>query len=209
MTVSKLALKGTPVAEWVNPCPTRWRLGGAKVLGKLSVPGRPTNLDTCNSRARTCCACSIRGWGLFRYFFSRLSFSLFFLRLWKTARYRLKYCLQRAVKPETTNQPCPTKLAVLIWIPLDVDFLRRFPLYAVFHYHSSFGSITRNTPTVGMPQNRKPPTHLLQTKIFQYHNEKQLRIVNGWKSSRNFTECQPFILFGKDSIHWTVFSVKH
>ena len=37
--------------------------GGAKVLGKLPVPGRPTNLDY--SRARAYCACSRCGWGLF------------------------------------------------------------------------------------------------------------------------------------------------
>ena len=42
------------------------------VLGKLSVPGRPTNLD--NSRARAYCACSRCGLGLFGHFFSRLSF---------------------------------------------------------------------------------------------------------------------------------------
>ena len=42
------------------------------VLGKLSVPGRPINLD--NSRARAYCACSRCGWGLFGHFFSRLSF---------------------------------------------------------------------------------------------------------------------------------------
>ena len=30
--------------------------GGAKVLGKFSVPGRPTSLD--DSRARAYCACS-------------------------------------------------------------------------------------------------------------------------------------------------------
>ena len=30
--------------------------GGAKVLGKLSVPGRPTSFD--DSRARAYCACS-------------------------------------------------------------------------------------------------------------------------------------------------------
>ena len=47
------------------------------VLGKLSVPGRPTNLD--ESRARAYCACSRCGWGLFGLFFSRLSF--FFLPL--------------------------------------------------------------------------------------------------------------------------------
>ena len=42
------------------------------VLGKLPVPGRPTNLD--ESWARAYCACSRCGWGLFRHFFSRLSF---------------------------------------------------------------------------------------------------------------------------------------
>ena len=36
--------------------------GGAKVLRKLPVPRRPTNLDY--SRARACCACSRCGLGL-------------------------------------------------------------------------------------------------------------------------------------------------
>ena len=42
------------------------------VLGKLLVPGRPTNLD--NSRAWAYYACSRCGWGLFGHFFTRLSF---------------------------------------------------------------------------------------------------------------------------------------
>ena len=50
---------------------TGWS-GGAMVLGKLPVPGRPTNLD--DSGARAYCACSRCGWGLFGHFFSRLSF---------------------------------------------------------------------------------------------------------------------------------------
>ena len=37
--------------------------GGAMVLGKLPVPGRPTNSD--KSRARAYCACSWCGWELF------------------------------------------------------------------------------------------------------------------------------------------------
>ena len=41
-------------------------------LGKLPVPGLPTNLD--QSRARAYCACSRCGWGLFGHFFSDLSF---------------------------------------------------------------------------------------------------------------------------------------
>ena len=59
--------------------------GGAKVLGKLAVPGRPSNLDY--SSARAYCACSRRGWGLFGHFFLSSVFSLFFLPLWETARY--------------------------------------------------------------------------------------------------------------------------
>ena len=45
--------------------------GGAKMLGKLPVPGRPTNLDY--SGARAYCAFSRCGWGLFGHFFSHLS----------------------------------------------------------------------------------------------------------------------------------------
>ena len=40
------------------------------VLGKLPVPGRPTNLD--NGVARAYCTCSRCGRGLFEHFFSHL-----------------------------------------------------------------------------------------------------------------------------------------
>ena len=46
--------------------------GGAMVLGKPPVLGRPTNLDY--SRARAYCAYSRCGLGLFGHFFSHLSF---------------------------------------------------------------------------------------------------------------------------------------
>ena len=49
------------------------------VLGKLPVPGRPTNLD--KSRARAFCACSRCGWGLFGPIFLSSIFSLLFLPL--------------------------------------------------------------------------------------------------------------------------------
>ena len=63
----------------LGPCRYGDWSGGAKVLGKLSVPGRPTYLD--DSRARAYCACSWCGWGLFGHFsvdyhFSFLSPSL-------------------------------------------------------------------------------------------------------------------------------------
>ena len=69
--------------------------GGAKKLGKLPVPGRPTNLDYSRGRARAYCACSRCGWGLFGHFFSLIYyFSFLSPSLWETARYRLKYCLK-------------------------------------------------------------------------------------------------------------------
>ena len=55
--------------------PSLWERGwsgGAKVLCKLSVPGRPTNLAY--SRAKAYCPCKRYGWGMFGHFFSRLSF---------------------------------------------------------------------------------------------------------------------------------------
>ena len=47
-------------------------LGGAMVLGKLPVLGRPSNLA--DSRAKAYCACSRCRWGLLGHFYSYLSF---------------------------------------------------------------------------------------------------------------------------------------
>ena len=52
------------------------------------------------SRARAFCPCSRCRWGLFGHFFSHLSFSPLYPSLWKTARYRLKYCLKRLLNPK-------------------------------------------------------------------------------------------------------------
>ena len=75
--------------------------GGAMVLGKLPVPGRPTNLNY--SRARAYCTCSKCGWGLFGHFSLIYHFSFLSPSLWETARYRLKYCLKGPLSPN--NQP--------------------------------------------------------------------------------------------------------
>ena len=73
------------------------------VLGKLPVPGCPTNLIY--SRARAYCAYSRCEWGLFGHFFSHLSFhSSFFLSLGDGPIYT-EILSQRVVKPKTTNQP--------------------------------------------------------------------------------------------------------
>ena len=66
------------------------------VLDKLSVPGRPTDLD--NGRARAYCACSTCGLGLFGHFSLVYLFSLLSPSLWETARYGLKYCLKGPLK---------------------------------------------------------------------------------------------------------------
>ena len=51
------------------------------VLGRLPMPGRPTNLD--NSRIGAYCASSRCGWELFGHFFSHLSFLFFLLLSWR------------------------------------------------------------------------------------------------------------------------------
>ena len=49
------------------------------VLGKLPVPGRPTNLDY--GRARAYCTCRRCGWGIVWTFLLSSIISLFFLPL--------------------------------------------------------------------------------------------------------------------------------
>ena len=44
------------ISPFFLPLKGRGWSGGAMVLGKFPVPGRPTNLD--HRRARACCACS-------------------------------------------------------------------------------------------------------------------------------------------------------
>ena len=76
---------------------TFWRWsGGAMVLGKLPVPGRPMDY----SRARTYCACSRCCWGFLDIFTLLYPFSPLSPSLWETARYRLKYCLKGPLNPK-------------------------------------------------------------------------------------------------------------
>ena len=74
---------------------------GAKVLGKLSVLGRPTSLDY--SRARAYCACSRCGWGCLDILSLIYLFSFLSPSLWETARYRLKYCLKGPLNPKQST----------------------------------------------------------------------------------------------------------
>ena len=76
MVLGKLPVPGRPTIL-ITVGQRGWS-GGAKVLGKLPVPGRPTNLDY--SGAKAYCACNRCGRGLFGHFFSLIyhffSFSL-------------------------------------------------------------------------------------------------------------------------------------
>ena len=82
--------------------------GGAMVLGKLPVPGRPT-IWMIVGQGPIALAVDAGGGCLdiftLLYLFSSLSPSL-----WETARYRLKYCLKGPLNPkQPTNQPTDTK----------------------------------------------------------------------------------------------------
>ena len=78
--------------------------GGAKVLGKLPVPGRPT-ISITVGQGPTALAVGAGG-GLFGHFFT-LIYRFFPLSPspWEMARYRLKYCLKGPLNPKPTNQP--------------------------------------------------------------------------------------------------------
>ena len=74
-------------------------MGGAMVLGKLQVPGRPTIWITVG-QGPIALAVGAGGGGLdiFTLIYPFSSFSL----SWETALYRLKYCLKGTLNP---NQP--------------------------------------------------------------------------------------------------------
>ena len=78
--------------------------GGAMVLGKLPVPGSPTNLD--HIRARPTALAVGAGGGCLDIFSLVYHFSFLSSSLWETARYRLKYCLKGPLSPkQPTNHP--------------------------------------------------------------------------------------------------------
>ena len=77
--------------------------GGALVLGKLPVPGRPTIRITVG-QGHTVLAVGAGG-GCLDIFTLIYPFFPLSPSLWETARYRLKYCLKGPLNPKPTNQP--------------------------------------------------------------------------------------------------------
>ena len=92
------------------------------MLGKLTVPGRPTSLD--DSRARAYCACSRCVWGGLDIFTLLCLFSSLSPSLWETTRYRLKYSLKGPLNPkEPTNQleACYSAQLLPLYLYLSLD----------------------------------------------------------------------------------------
>ena len=86
--------------------------GGAMVLGKLPVPGRPTIWITVG-QGPIALAVGAGGGGLDIFLSSILS--PLSPSLWETARYRLKYCLKGPFNPkQPTNQPTWAGLDLLV-----------------------------------------------------------------------------------------------
>ena len=79
--------------------------GGAIVLGKLLVPGRPTILITVG---QVPIAFAVGVGGVVRTFLLSSILSPLSPCLWETARYRLKYCFKGPLDPkQPTNQFIP------------------------------------------------------------------------------------------------------
>ena len=80
-----------------------WWSGGAMVLGKLPVPGRPTIWITVGEGPPTLAV--VEGGGCLDIFSLICPFSPLSPSVWETARYRLKYCLKWPLNPkQLTNQ---------------------------------------------------------------------------------------------------------
>ena len=86
-----------------NPSLLRGWSGGATVLGKLPVPGRPTIWITVGQGPIALAVGA--GGGCLDIFTLIYPFFPLSPSLWETARYRLKYCLKGPLNPKPTNQP--------------------------------------------------------------------------------------------------------
>ena len=99
------------------------------VLGKLPVPGRPTNLDYSRARAS---ALTVGAGGVVWTFFLSSIISLLSPSLWETARYRLKYCLKGPLSPKQPTNHYPGSSFVkhsVIFIPPEANVVNVLESY--------------------------------------------------------------------------------
>ena len=75
---------------------------------------RPSNLE--NIRTRAYCACRRCEWGCLDIFSLALHASFLSPSLWKTAEYRLKYCLKGPFNPKQPIKPIQLLLLLAIFI---------------------------------------------------------------------------------------------
>ena len=111
--------------------------GGAMVLGKLPVPGRPT-IWMIVGQGPIALAVGAGGGGL-HIFTLIYPFSPLSPHLWETARYRLKYCLKGPLNPKQ-----PTNQIVQSLIPKDIlsKFLLLIKVWTLLIYRA-FSEINR------------------------------------------------------------------
>ena len=88
-----------------HPTTLGWS-GGAMVLNKLPVPGRPTILITVGQGPIALAVGA--GGGCLDIFTLLCPFSPFSPSLWETARYRPKYCLKGPLNPKQPTNQHPT-----------------------------------------------------------------------------------------------------
>ena len=87
--------------DWCSHTTHDWRgggSGGAMVLGKIPVPGRPTIWIIVGQRPIALAVGA--GGGCLDIFTLIYPFSPLSPSLWETARYRLRYCLKRPLNPK-------------------------------------------------------------------------------------------------------------
>ena len=79
-------------------------LGGAMVLGKLPVPGRPTIWIIVGKGLLRLQSVRVGVVWTFLHVLSSYPFFPLSPSFWGTARYRLKYCLKGPLNPKLSNQ---------------------------------------------------------------------------------------------------------
>ena len=84
--------------------------GGAMVLGKLPVPGRPTILMIVGQGPIALAVGA--GGGCLDIFTLLYPFSPLSPSFWETARYRLKYCLKGPLNPKQPTNHYPDILSI-------------------------------------------------------------------------------------------------
>ena len=118
--------KPTGKRRYINLFYTRGWSGGAMVLGKLPVPGRPTIWIRVGQGPIVLAVGA--GGGLFGHFTLLYVFSSLSPSLWETARYRLKYCLKGPLNPkQPTNQIFYTKCCKTMTLFSWCVSVRKFP----------------------------------------------------------------------------------